>query len=309
MKILKKIYDLFKDTQSKIDRVGVIESELKELEITKDLLIEQRNDINKALGSDEFVCRNDVRFSDEEYIHTMAKLKYTEKSLQDEFDHLIKDKDVSEYFHIEEKEKALNIIKSLYKEGKLDLEQYNKVVEKDSEGRVKYADVIVLNEKGEILLQKRSIWEDNHKGAWVIPGGHVDKGEEFEAAAKRELREESGISVDKLKEENKLFSWNQVGTYKDEKAHIEYYCLTLTNQKDIEIVLDEKETRDYIWVPREEVDEYTMVFNMKDNIMKVMGWNDYPQVKVIRKAIKQGIIPIEKVDSIVKALSELHSDI
>jgi len=41
--------------------------------------------------------------------------------------------------------------------------------------------------------------------------------------------------------------------------------------------------------------------------MEVMGWNDYPQVKVIRKAIQLGIIPIEKVSGIVTALSNFDN--
>ena len=31
--------------------------------------------------------------------------------------------------------------------------------------------------------------------AWVIPGGHVDPGEELEYAALRELHEECGIKI------------------------------------------------------------------------------------------------------------------
>ena len=55
------------------------------------------------------------------------------------------------------------------------------------------ASVIVENEKGEILLQKRT---DN--GQWGYPGGSVELYEAVEEAAARELMEETGIVADRL---------------------------------------------------------------------------------------------------------------
>jgi len=50
--------------------------------------------------------------------------------------------------------------------------------------------IIVRNEKGEILLQKRA---DN--GKWGLPGGCQDLGENLRTTAVRELYEETGIKV------------------------------------------------------------------------------------------------------------------
>ena len=53
--------------------------------------------------------------------------------------------------------------------------------------------VLIENEKGQLLLQKRS-----DTGQWCVPGGAMEIGETYEEAAKREIREEVGIEVSDL---------------------------------------------------------------------------------------------------------------
>lgn len=55
------------------------------------------------------------------------------------------------------------------------------------------ASVIVENERGEVLLQKRA---DNH--CWGYAGGSVELDEVVEEAAKRELQEETGLTAREL---------------------------------------------------------------------------------------------------------------
>lgn len=55
-------------------------------------------------------------------------------------------------------------------------------------------DVVLYNRRGEILLQKRSKQKDTFPGYYTVSAsGHVDKGESYEDAAYREIREELGI--------------------------------------------------------------------------------------------------------------------
>lgn len=49
---------------------------------------------------------------------------------------------------------------------------------------------LVTNDEGEILLVK-SPWR-----GWEYPGGLIEPGESFEAALKREVREESGVEIE-----------------------------------------------------------------------------------------------------------------
>ena len=55
------------------------------------------------------------------------------------------------------------------------------------------AGVIVINEKDEILMQKR---RDN--GFWDFPAGSMELGESFEECARREVFEESGLVCGEL---------------------------------------------------------------------------------------------------------------
>ena len=71
--------------------------------------------------------------------------------------------------------------------------------------------IFIFNGLGELFLQKRSRWKDRHPRLWdSSAAGHVDAGEEYDAAANRELQEELGISAE-LKRVAKLGATEQTG--------------------------------------------------------------------------------------------------
>ncbi len=62
--------------------------------------------------------------------------------------------------------------------------------------------VFVFNKRGDLLLQQRSMFKDAHPGVWDSSvSGHLDAGEDYLAAAVRELDEEMGIRVEETPEE------------------------------------------------------------------------------------------------------------
>ena len=56
--------------------------------------------------------------------------------------------------------------------------------------------VLVFNSSGQVFLQKRSLKKDRQPGVWdSSASGHVDRGEDYDACAARELREEIGLEL------------------------------------------------------------------------------------------------------------------
>jgi mutator protein MutT len=57
------------------------------------------------------------------------------------------------------------------------------------------ASAVILNERGEVWLQKHRFWSQQ---AWGLPGGHVEYGETPAAALVREVKEETGMHINNL---------------------------------------------------------------------------------------------------------------
>lgn len=57
--------------------------------------------------------------------------------------------------------------------------------------------VLCLDEAGRVFLQRRSMLKDSAPGKWCAScSGHLDAGEDYDAAAVRELAEEIGVNVE-----------------------------------------------------------------------------------------------------------------
>ena len=66
--------------------------------------------------------------------------------------------------------------------------------------------IVVLNEKNKVFVGKRI---DNPKNFWQMPQGGVEQNENLLLAAKRELKEETGIkSVELVKELKEWFKYD-----------------------------------------------------------------------------------------------------
>jgi isopentenyl-diphosphate delta-isomerase type 1 len=106
--------------------------------------------------------------------------------------------------------------------------------------------ILVFNAKGEIFLQKRSMKKDQCPGMWgTSSAGHVDSGEEYDHAARREFREELGIEAPPLQRLFKVAPSRETGY-----EHLWIY----TCQKDGPFKLDMEEIDYGEWVQPAELD-------------------------------------------------------
>lgn len=159
---------------------------------------------------------------------------------------------------------------------------------KAKQGKVQFADVLVF--RGDKLLILNRVGE---KGAvsndWCIPGGHVDPGETFLQAAKRELFEETGIDIS----ESLLIP---VGKYIPKRKGIEihYFMCHIDDQTPINILVDAEEETGSEWInPHTELDLYNFIFDMKDNIKRILGIEVPDEFQLVMKSFKDGKISKE----------------
>ena len=122
--------------------------------------------------------------------------------------------------------------------------------------------VIIENDKGEILLQRR---QDN--GCWGIIGGSMEMGETFEDTVRRETREESGLSLGKL-EVFKLFSGrDRIIEYPNGDICFGPGIVFITREYEGEIVNDPEEVMEHRFFDRSELPEDLNGFD-KDIILE-----------------------------------------
>ncbi len=77
-------------------------------------------------------------------------------------------------------------------------------------------DCVVFDKGGHVLLVRRG--RPPYKGRYALPGGFVEVGESVETACRRELKEETGITVRALK---------LVGVYSDPKRDPRGHCVSV----------------------------------------------------------------------------------
>ena len=105
-------------------------------------------------------------------------------------------------------------------------------------------EIFTLNAAGELLVTKRAPEKKPYPNMWEITGGAVVAGEDSLDAARRELREETGIAVDSGELELLL-------THRSKSAFVDIYLA----QKDIpaeELTMQPGETTAARWVTLDE---------------------------------------------------------
>ncbi|WP_409250871.1 NUDIX hydrolase [Bacillus sp. SCS-153A] len=110
--------------------------------------------------------------------------------------------------------------------------------------------VLIFNHKTEVLLQHRT------DGGWGLPGGLMELGESLEDTARREVKEETGLTIGEL-ELVGIFSGPDY-YFKVPSNGDELYSVTAvyyTRGADGNIVIDEDESFDFQYFSLEELPE------------------------------------------------------
>ena len=128
--------------------------------------------------------------------------------------------------------------------------------------------IILLNSKNKVFVARRI---DNPKNFWQMPQGGVDKGEDFLAAAYRELEEETDIkSVSLIKEidgtttyelPDHLLGIIWKGKYKGQKQ--KWFLMKFIGEdKEINIKTKNPEFLDWKWIDLDQITDVVVSFKL-----------------------------------------------
>ena len=114
--------------------------------------------------------------------------------------------------------------------------------------------VALINKKGQLLIQKRSLNKKGEPGKWDLSSaGHIDVDETPEEAAVREIYEELGIKVEE--DDLKLID-NYLNKVKlNKEIYINHFTYLFVVQKDIsidDIVMQKSEVSNIMFVNKKE---------------------------------------------------------
>ncbi|MEG0309104.1 MAG: NUDIX hydrolase [Clostridium sp.] len=101
---------------------------------------------------------------------------------------------------------------------------------------------IIINEKNGILLQKR---KTTSYGMWGLPGGLMELEESVEDTARREVLEETGLTIGKL---NLIDVFSGPGNFLRVQNGDEFYSVTVayyTREVTGKLVIDESESLEF----------------------------------------------------------------
>ena len=121
--------------------------------------------------------------------------------------------------------------------------------------------ILLFNDLGELLLQKRSQFKDSFPGFWTVSvSGHVTFGQTYDEAAKREMEEEIGLSFN-------LAPLQKI--YIEEEREFAFIYRANCDGK-IKINFDQDEISEVKWVALKELPDFIKENDLTPSALKVL---------------------------------------
>ena len=259
----------------------------KEIDILSSVYTQRSELLSKAIESDvsQRIQEEHEQFM-HEYLKRVGSLRKSIESLTRKKNIFLQDNKIKKAYTKHSRSVFIQKQIDLHRKGGIDQNMLSILQESldKGNGKIRYSDTLCFRPDGRFLVVQRSSKDSGNPLRWVIPGGHVDVNENHRQAAARELFEETGIRVADDK-------FHLAAKYQNSKVCIEYYRVFI-DEMEPTILLDDNETHDYDWVYIDELIDVEMVFNMKENLQKMLGFGNI--VQDLNKAEKFDIIENEK---------------
>lgn len=291
---LRKLFHL-QTAEQKVSEYRELLRRSEKIEARTEELANEFAERSQVLKSFSLLDKDEREISEEKYNEFLKEHTSRVAQLQKDRDKVFKaiaafqkDEDIAEAIA---DVYAVHVAKKAWKSKKLSKSAYDDIM-KAKTGVVKYADVLLFR-GGKLLILQRAGEHMNYTPDWCIPGGHVDEGEDFRTAAQRELFEETGIDVP----EDTLM---EVGVAKTKNAEIHYFMGHVDDESPAFVVVDGEEEIGSMWIdPVTELEDYDFIFDMKDNIKKILGLEVKPSpVEIVMKAFQEKKVTEDVVKSV-----------
>ena len=150
--------------------------------------------------------------------------------------------------------------------------------------------VWIMNESGEVLIQKRSAAKKQEPNKWALCAGHIDAGEGIKVSAIREIEEEIGLKIELndlvlISIEKKAKDYGELKNY-----NFQYQYFVRTKKKIEEYKIQEEELSELKYITISTLEE---IVRDKD---EAYTFSDQPYMPKIIEMLKRMVMPEKQID-------------
>lgn len=127
---------------------------------------------------------------------------------------------------------------------------------------------VVFNPEGKLLLLRRSETDTRRPHQWDLPGGLKEEDEDCYGGLVREIKEESGLAVSRLKlfySKTEISKWDD-DSGKHEKNVVKMYFMANVEEKEIVLSFEHSE---FTWVSLEQAVDYIVYPRHKEVLLYI----------------------------------------